>query len=200
MESNRFLSMSNESDSSTTVGSAIDLMIGALEPLEASARRAALRTVCDLLSIESPDKLPPSPLATLQQLPVQSSTAGYPIDIRSLKEKKVPQTANEMAALVAYYLSESVPVANRRNEVNSADMEKYFKEAAFPLPKRPEQLLKNAKNSGYFEALGEGKFKLSPVGYNLIALNLPRSLGNIGKSPRRKQRKKKPRAKKNHKK
>jgi hypothetical protein len=32
----------------------------------------------------------------------------------------------------------------------------------------------NAKNAGYFESAGGGRYKLNTVGYNLVAHNLPR--------------------------
>jgi hypothetical protein len=55
------------------------------------------------------------------------------------------------------------------------DMIKYFKQAGFTLPKKPQFLLVNAKNAGYFDSAGTGKYRLNPVGYNLVAHNLPRS-------------------------
>lgn len=97
------------------------------------------------------------------------------MDIRTLKEQKRPSSANEMAALVAYYLAELAPMAERTSEVTKEHMEKYFKQAGFPLPRSIRILLHNAKNAGYFDSAGEGKFRLNPVGYNLVAHNLPRS-------------------------
>ena len=47
--------------------------------------------------------------------------------------------------------------------------------------------LTNAKNAGYFESVGEGKFKLNAVGYNLVAYSLPKS-GSDGE-PKAKRKK-----------
>lgn len=80
-----------------------------------------------------------------------------------------------MAATVAYYLTEVAPTSERKDEVDTEDMVKYFKQAGFPLPKAPRMLLTNAKNSGYFDSGTAGGYKLNPVGYNLVAHNLPRT-------------------------
>ena len=89
-------------------------------------------------------------------------------DIRSLKEAKAPATANEMAALVAYYVSELAPPGDRKNEITRADIERYFKSAGFKLPANASFTLVNAKNAGYLDSAGSGQFKLNPVGYNLV--------------------------------
>ena len=95
--------------------------------------------------------------------------------MRPVRAKR-PSSANGMAAIVAFYLSELVPEGERKLEVQAEDMKKYFKQAVFPLPKQPRMLLPNAKNSGYFDTSGGG-YKLNPVGYNLVAHNLPRTTG-----------------------
>ena len=107
---------------------------------------------------------------------------GLPLDIRQLTEQKHPDSANEMAALVAYYLSEIAGPNERSDTVDAADMEKFFKQARYKLPTNPKMTLVHAKNAGYFDAVGGGRYKLNPVGYNLIAYTLPRS-GREGSRP-----------------
>ena len=79
-----------------------------------------------------------------------------------------------MAAIVAYYLAELAPSNQRKTEIAKADITKYFKQAAYKLPTRPEQTLPNAKAAGYFDGVGRGKYRLNPVGHNLVVHNLPR--------------------------
>jgi hypothetical protein len=79
---------------------------------------------------------------------------------------------NEMAALVAFYVSELAPVGERNQAIAKADIEKYFKSAGFKLPANAHFTLVNAKNAGYLDAIGGGKYKLNPVGYNLVAHRL----------------------------
>lgn len=73
-----------------------------------------------------------------------------------------------MAALVAYYVSELAPAGDRRNEINKADIERYFKSAGFGLPADASFTLVHAKNAGYLDSTGTGPYKLNPVGYNLV--------------------------------
>jgi hypothetical protein len=101
-------------------------------------------------------------------------------DIRGLKEEKRPASANEMAALVAYYLAEVAAGTERKPGIEISDIEKYFKQAGFRLPRTLKMTLVNAKNAGYFDAVGEGRYKLNPVGYNLVAHSLPRT-GSVGR-------------------
>jgi hypothetical protein len=99
------------------------------------------------------------------------------IDIRTLRELKQPRSANEMAALVAYYLQEEAPLIERKNLVNSADIKQYFKQAHFRLPGRANMALVNAKNAGYLDMMGTSEYRLNAVGYNLVAHSLPRKGG-----------------------
>ncbi len=78
-----------------------------------------------------------------------------------------------MACVVAYYLTELASADERKDSVSTQDLEKYFKQAGFKLPQKMEQVLPDAKRSGYFETAGRGEYKLNAVGYNLVAHNLP---------------------------
>ena len=98
-------------------------------------------------------------------------------DIRALKEEKSPRSANEMAAIVAFYLSELVPLEERASSIGVADIQKYFKQAGYPLPKKPSNTLSNAASAGYFDSVGHNQYRLNPVGHNLVAHNLPATTG-----------------------
>jgi hypothetical protein len=100
-----------------------------------------------------------------------------------------------MAALVAYYLSEVADAAERKDAINSADLEKYFKQAGFKLQKSLSQTLINAAAAGYFDAAGSGLYTLNAVGYNLVVHGLPRSRSApVQRTRRRSNRKIKKRA------
>ncbi len=64
--------------------------------------------------------------------------------IRDLAEQKRPQSSNQMAALVAYYLSEVAEDTERKPTINTADISRYFKQAGFRLPRVPRSTLPNA--------------------------------------------------------
>lgn len=162
-----------------TLGQAIDQILAALESLDDGARKTALMAVCAHLSIELPGKVP-EPRVTEPTAPVSASAqnpATQPsaprIDIRSLKETKKPASVQQMACLVAYYLKELAPDDERKDSIGSSELEKYFKQAGFKLPKRLAQVLPDAKSAGYFDSANRGEYKLNAVGHNLVVHNLP---------------------------
>ena len=107
------------------------------------------------------------------------------VDIRQLRTDKSPRSDVEMAAIVAYYLREEAPDQDRKDSINKTDVEKYFKQAHHPLPKRAGLTLTNAKNAGYLDQDGQGEYRLNAVGYNLVAHGLPAKT-DASKRPRRK--------------
>jgi len=94
-------------------------------------------------------------------------------DIRTLTAKKQPRSSVEMAVLVAYYLAEIAAGQERKAEIEISDVNKYFKQADFPIPSAPRQTLFNAKAAGYLDSAARGAYRLNPVGHNLIAHGLP---------------------------
>lgn len=99
----------------------------------------------------------------------QESATGAIRDIRTLREAKAPKSGIQMAALVAYYVSELAPEGERKQEITKSDVERYFKMAGFSLPADAGFTLNNAKNAGYLDSAKAGHYKLNPVGYNLVA-------------------------------
>ena len=82
-----------------------------------------------------------------------------------------------MAAIVAYFLENLAPPKDRKDRITTKDINTYFKIAGFPLPKKIQFTLPNAKGSGYLDAVGNGAYKLNAVGHNLVVHNLPRGKG-----------------------
>jgi hypothetical protein len=178
---------------------AIKAILHALEPLPGDVRASVLGYVLQRLQIV----LAPS---------TQTSTAGasaamagaiggaaetggeqqtLPVHIKALKEKKNPRSANEMAALVAYFLANAAPKAERKDRITAKDIETHFKIAEFPLTKT-QLTLPKAKAAGYLDAVGNGEYKLNAVGHNLVVHSMPRNPD--GKAATRRKPAKKARA------
>jgi len=176
------------SEKKLTLGQAIDQIVTALEGVEEKARQTAIEAACAHLNLKMAgrtDSRAAQGLAAAagaegvsQAIPKGGQSdapvsAGRKIDIRTLKEQKLPNSARQMACLVAYYLQELAPEGERKESVSSKDLEKYFKQAGFKLPTKVEQVLVDAKHAGYFESPSRGEYKLNAVGYNLVAHTLP---------------------------
>jgi hypothetical protein len=154
---------------------AIQTIIASLEPLDTEARQRVVSYVFQRLRL-SLDSQPPQAsnpiLPSVADISQPIITAQIIHNIRSLKEQKAPRSASEMCAIVAYYLAELAPVEERKDSIDRDDAVKYFKQANFPLPKSLKQIMPNAAKAGYFDALGDGKYRLNPVGYNLVVHGL----------------------------
>jgi hypothetical protein len=154
---------------------AIKAVLLALEPLTSDARVSVMDYVSKRLGISArvSAELPSTvvrPLSGAQLLPI----APQEVHLKEFTKQKSPRSANEMAAVVAYYLGELVALPQRKKSITADDIKTYFKIGDFPLPD-VRFTLPNAKNAGYFDALGDGEYQLNAVGHNLVAHSLPRS-------------------------
>jgi hypothetical protein len=176
---------------------AIRIVLGALTPLSEKARASVLEYVtkrlnADALGRPDDDRHAPTGSETLEKQPSPEGDSVF--HITRLKEEKKPRSANEMAALVGYYLSSLAPQAARKSTINRKDIETYFKIAKFPLPNQIQVTLANAKTAGYFDAVGDGEYKLNAVGHNLVVHSMPRG-SSTGAGAKRKLPKRAPRTK-----
>lgn len=190
------MSAGEEVDSGQAELDALNAVVKALRELSLESQRRVFDSAMVLLG--SSQRREEVSITPAKPQP-SSIEAGTIRDVRGLKEQKTPESANEMAAVVAYYLAEVVNPTEQKKTIDISDIEKYFKQAQYPLPSNVQMTLVNAKNAGYFDAVGGGQYKLNPVGYNLVVHTLPRSQssGKMRSSNRRsKANKKRPRAKK----
>lgn len=171
---------------------AIKAVLAALAPLSEKARASVLDYVTRRLELKSPaapalraGAAPPAAAA-----PATGSAGPQALHIKDFKEQKRPRSANEMAAVVAYYLAIVASQDQRKQTINQKDIETYFKIASFPLPQQLRVTLPNAKNAGYFDLVGDGEYKLNAVGHNLVAHSMPRGAAKAptaGRQPKRKK-------------
>jgi hypothetical protein len=153
--------------------SAITTIVSALQALRPDGQRRVLQYVIGLFGKESPRG---SELGQITASTVSSEEEHRPgqlDDIRSLKEKKEPRSSVEMGALVAYYLAEVAPEDQRSSTVSPQDLQAHFKQAGFPVPAKPRNVLFQAAEAGYMTAVERGQYSLTPVGYNFVVHRMP---------------------------
>jgi hypothetical protein len=107
-------------------------------------------------------------------------TAPYAIDgkehssnIRSFTDMKAPKSDQQFAAVVAYFYQFEAKADERKDEIDAEVMKEAARLAGRAQVERWNMTLTNAKNAGYLDSAGAGKFKLSSVGENLVAITLP---------------------------
>jgi hypothetical protein len=176
---------------------AIHVVLGALEALQPPVRQAVLEYVLKRLKLPVPFAGTPIPapqpvIGTVDEVPappaaVDDSRSTGAVHIRTFKDEKKPRSANEMAALVAYYLENLA--SERKKTVNTKDIETYFKIANFPLPGQVRVTLPNAKAAGYFDPAGDGEYRLNAIGHNLVVHSMPRGANSPDARPKRKKAK-----------
>jgi hypothetical protein len=167
--------------SKLTLGQAIDQVIVALEAFKTGDQQTILKAVYAHLNISGPAEAAPagrtregSPPEDRAAAPSRTGEAEYSgMDIKTFKELKNPSSARQMACVVAYYLAEIATGDDRKGVVTTGDIEKYFKQGRFQLPTKLEQLLIDCRHAGYFETPARGEYKLTRVGHNLVAHQLP---------------------------
>jgi hypothetical protein len=161
---------------------AIKVVLRVLDPLPPEIRSSVLEYVLRRLQISVgqihttavSDVPAPNVAAAPLSAVAAVDRAAMPTHIKDLKEKKDPHSASEMAAIVGYYLANLAPQKDRKERITTKDIDTYFKIAEFPLPKKTQFTLPNAKAAGYLDAIGNGENKLNAVGHNLVVHSLPR--------------------------
>ncbi len=156
---------------------AIKAVLLSLTPLSDKARISVMDYVAKRLSVPQVAIEAAKDLGGTKGMGKEEQPVTAAPHIEEFKAQKQPRSANEMAALIAFYLENIAPATERKKTVNQKDMETYFKIASFTLPKQVRMTLQNAKNAGYFDLVGVGEYKLNAVGYNLVAHSMPRVSG-----------------------
>lgn len=171
---------------------AIGTLLKVLEPLDTKARQSVLDYVIKRLEIPLPTtKAATSPQDTSLLPPgeppvIMHETTGQ-VHLKEIVRDKKPRSAIEMATIIAYYLSHKAPQTERKQTINNKDIETYFKIGEFKLPSQPKFTLVNTKGAGYLDAVGDGEYKLNPVGYNLVVHSMPKKTEQGARRPPRKK-------------
>lgn len=155
---------------------AIKVLLSALSELDEAARQRVLAYVFTRLDLKAP-------VAEVESGSAETEATGLPITtiprarsvvptILGFAEEKQPRSANEMAAVLAYFLQYEAPLDERKDNITKSDLDRYFHLAKFRKPKDARLTLVNSKNAGYLDQRGRGQYALSPIGYNLVAHKL----------------------------
>jgi len=140
----------------------------------------AVKFALEAMGLQMPSATPQHSPATTTP-PQHSAPAppapgcGHSMDIKSFTAIKAPKSDQQFAAVVAYYYQFEAPLGHRKEGIDVETMKHAARLASRKQPPNWRFTLQNAKNSGYLDPAGEGSYRLSPVGENLVAITLPGS-------------------------
>ncbi len=169
-------------------GKAIQEISKILSAVDIESQRKIIEYIFNSLGTTN---LPKTSAKDLISPKIESQNTQPPTDIRSFAEDKQPKSAIEKVALVVFYLSKYGNESD--TEINSKQIQTYFKQAGFSIRSNINVVLYQTKNAGYIDTVSKGKYKITPVGCTLIESKLPRvrshSASRVIKSKKRKTNK-----------
>ncbi|HEX5105128.1 MAG TPA: hypothetical protein VFV87_15015 [Pirellulaceae bacterium] len=172
--------MSSSGTNSSSTASPLEAaqkIVAILDGMTNEHRLLAVKFALETLGLQAPTAQVHEPQA-LQHPPQSVQAAATPplrrMDIKTFTNMKAPKTDTQFTAVVAYFYQIESPEDQRKESINIETM----KEAARLVGGRRQPpnwkfTLQNARNAGYLEAAGDGNYRLTPVGENLVAITLP---------------------------
>lgn len=166
--------MSSHTDSAKTPLDAAQKIVAELAGMTPEHQRLALKFSMETLGLQLPAASPSAVAQKIHPSPSsQSQTTNQSMDIRSFTAMKAPKSDQQFTAVVAYFYQFEARPEDRKEIIDADVMKEAARLAGRPQVARWAMTLTNAKNAGYLDAAGNGKFKLSSVGENLVAITLP---------------------------
>lgn len=103
-----------------------------------------------------------------------ASPKGGHSDIKSFVNEKSPGSDVQFAAVVAYYYKFEAAEDEKKETINSEDLQEACRKASRQRLAKPTYTLNNALKGGLLDKTGErGAYKINSVGENLVAMTLP---------------------------
>ncbi|HZO86631.1 MAG TPA: hypothetical protein VFC26_15540 [Verrucomicrobiae bacterium] len=175
-------------------------IVAELTGMTSEHQSLALKFAIETLGLRLPTAPSPGAPSTIQSPqttpPQGGGSADHSTDIRSFTAMKAPKSDQQFTAVVAYFYQFEAKPAERKDAIDADVMKEAARLAGRAQVARWNMTLTNAKNAGYLDAAGNGKFKLSSVGENLVAITLPgdggpgRGKSNVANKKSKKTKKK----------
>ena len=179
--------MSSPSQTNTkTPLDAAQKIVAELNGMNTDHQSLALKFAMETLGLKLTGLAPAQPAHQPQSVPTTPpppSSSNHSTNIRSFTEMKAPKSDQQFTAIVAYFYQFEAKPDERKDSIDAETMKEAARLAGRSQVARWNMTLTNAKNAGYLDAAGNGKFKLSSVGENLVAITLPGN-GTAGASRR----------------
>ena len=188
--------MTHQSSPAANVFDAAKAIVESVKQLDKPHQEQAIRFASESLGLSNASHSKPpteTSLPASEIAPPTTDPQTRPTDIKQFTAAKAPKSDQQFAAVVAYFHQFEAQEDMTKDAISMEDLKNAARLVQRRLPGK--FALNNAKNSGYLDSAGRGKFKLSPVGENLVAITLP-GTGAVQAGQKRKSAKKKPGKKK----
>jgi hypothetical protein len=156
---------------------AVRAVAEALDGFDANDQERIIRWAREKLGLGIPAAMQPF-VPTIEQqpnrlnnVPVQHNPV--PVSLKVFVAAKNPKNDVQFAATVAYFHRFEAPQSERKNEINSDDLQEDCRLAGRTRLKNPGQTLQNAHKLGLLDRVSRGTFTINSVGENLVAMTLP---------------------------
>lgn len=166
-------------------------IVAELQGMAPEHQTLALKFALETLSLKLPmtpgsHVLAASPVPTPAE-PTLPAVGGHSTNVKAFTSLKAPKSDQQFAAVVAYFYQFEAPPEQRQEVIDVETMKNAARLAGRKQAPQWRFTLQNAKNAGYLDAAGDGKYKLSSVGENLVAINLPGNAGGgaVGKGKKK---------------
>lgn len=133
------------------------------------------------LSVSTQSGLPISAQSTSGTSIQAYNSSAATADIKAFIAEKNPQSDKQFATTVAYFYQFQAPPEQRKEEIGSDDLQEACRLSGRARLNSPAKTLDNSMRGGLLNKGSRGKFTLSTVGENLVAMSLPSSSQNIVK-------------------
>lgn len=170
--------MSEEQPDAAKVFDAAKAIVETLRGLDRTHQERAIRFASESLGLGSPPHAQGPPVLPSQpagSAPPSPDTPAHAKDIKHFVAAKAPKSDQQFATVVAYFNRFEAPESLRKETIGAKDLTDAARLAGRKRPNSPIKTLNNAKASGYLDTTEPGRFRISTVGENLVAMTLPGS-------------------------
>jgi hypothetical protein len=166
------MSTHSESNAKSPLDAALKI-VAELAGMNPEHQALAIKFATETLGLQPPTATEVPAISSQSAASPMSSGADHSADIRTFTAMKAPKSDQQFTAVVAYFYQFEAKPEERTETIDADTMKEAARLAGRAQVARWNMTLTNAKNAGYLDAAGAGKFKLSSVGENLVAITLP---------------------------
>ena len=161
------ITTSNTSKSASDLFGAAKVIVDALSKLDKPTQALAMKFAAETLGLQTPEVTPEpqkkAAVSPTESHPPSGGGSTHSTDIKQFTEAKTPRSDQQFAAVVAYFYRFEAPAGERQETIDAKTLVEAARLAGRRRPAKAIFTLNNAKNAGYLDSSGSGKFRINSV-------------------------------------